>query len=55
MMGYPTAPFATIKLDGDADKFRKNIRNQFNQICYGDIYDELLEVCKILKIVAITC
>lgn len=54
MAGYPNAALATIKLEGDSDKFRKDMRGQFNHICWADIYNELLDVCKILKINVLT-
>ncbi|MCL5985610.1 MAG: hypothetical protein M1371_03490 [Actinobacteria bacterium] len=48
--GFPTLPFAAIKLHGDPEKFIQNVRSQYMHFCYGDITSELLDVCKLLDI-----
>lgn len=53
--GWPSGPFVTVKLDGDAKKFLENIRSQYNYIVYEDVVDELIELCEILKIKYINC
>ena len=53
--GWPSGPFVTLKLDGDPIKFLDNVRHQYNHLIYADIVDELIDVCKVLKIRAIVC
>jgi L-fucose isomerase len=43
-------PHAFIKLDGDAERFVQNCRSNHMHMSYGDLKDELIEVCEILQI-----
>ncbi len=43
-------PHAFIKLDGDAERFVQNCRSNHMHMSYGDLKDELVEVCEILQI-----
>jgi len=48
--GFKIWPHAYVKLETDAKKFIQNVRSEYTHFCYGDHIDELLDVCKILKI-----
>ena len=49
-IGFPNMPYACIKLDGDPEKFINNLRSQYMHICYDDLKDRLVDVCKVLKV-----
>jgi len=53
-LGFLSLPYAAIKLDGDPQKFVDNLRSQYMHICYDQLKDKLLEVCKVLDIKPIT-
>ncbi len=48
--GWPSMPYAALKLDGDPEKFIQNLRSQYMHFCYGDLTGELIEVCNLLDI-----
>lgn len=54
-LGFLNLPYATIKLDGDPQKFVDNLRSQYMHICYDTLKEKLLEVCKLLGIRPIVC
>lgn len=51
-LGWPSMPFAAIKLNGDPDAFINELRSQYMHIIYDDIVDELIAVCNVLQIEA---
>jgi len=51
--GYPMWPHAFLHLDGDLDEFVRNLRSEYIHMAYGDLTDDLLEVCRLLGIEAI--
>jgi L-fucose isomerase-like protein len=53
--GWPTGPFVTLKLDGDAAKFLDNVRHQYNHFIYEDILEDLVDVCDVLQLKVIVC
>ena len=54
-LGFLNLPYATIKLDGDPQKFVDNLRSQYMHICYDTLKEKLLDVCKLLGIRPILC
>ena len=48
--GYPMWPHAFLHLDGDLKEFVRNLRSEYIHMAYGDLTDDLLEVCKLLHI-----
>ena len=52
-LGFLSLPYAAIKLDGDPQKFVDNLRSQYMHICYDELKEKLLEVCRVLDIRAI--
>lgn len=52
-LGFSSLPYATIKLDGDPQKFVDNLRSQYMHICYDELKEKLIEVCKVLDIIPI--
>ena len=51
--GYPMWPHAFLKLDGDLDFFVQNLRSEYIHMAYGNLKEDLLEVCELLKIKSI--
>ena len=49
-LGFLSLPYAAIKLDGHPQKFVDNLRSQYMHICYDDLKEKLLEVCRVLDI-----
>ena len=52
-LGFSSLPYATIKLDGNPQKFVDNLRSQYMHICYDELSDKLIEICKVLNITPI--
>jgi L-fucose isomerase len=48
--GFPYWPHAFIKLKGDVDLFIQNQRSEYISMCYGDLKEELLDLCYLLDI-----
>lgn len=48
--GYPMWPHAFLRLDGDLKEFVRNLRSEYIHMAYGDLTDDLLEVCGLLRI-----
>jgi L-fucose isomerase len=48
--GYPMWPHAFLHLDGDLGEFVRNLRSEYIHMAYGDLTDDLLEVCRLLGI-----
>jgi L-fucose isomerase-like protein len=48
--GFPCWPHAFIKLKGDVDQFVQNQRSEYISMCYGDLKEELLDLCYLLDI-----
>lgn len=48
--GFPYWPHAFIKLNGDVDLFVQNQRSEYVSMCYGDLREELLDLCYLLEI-----
>jgi L-fucose isomerase len=48
--GYPMWPHAFLHLDGDLNEFVRNLRSEYIHMAYGDLTDDLLEVCRLLNI-----
>lgn len=51
--GYPMWPHAFLHLDGDLCEFVRNLRSEYIHMAYGDLTDDLLEVCGLLGIESI--
>ena len=43
-------PHAFINFKGDIDSFFQNLRSEYTHVAYGDLKDQLVEVCKVLGI-----
>jgi L-fucose isomerase len=48
--GYPMWPHAFINFKGDIDAFIQNLRSEYIHMTYGDLKDQLVEVCRVLGI-----
>lgn len=48
--GFPYWPHAFINLKGDVDQFVQNQRSEYISLCYGDLKEELLDLCYLLDI-----
>jgi L-fucose isomerase len=48
--GFPHWPHAFINLKGDVDLFVQNQRSEYVSMCYGDLKEELLDLCYLLDI-----
>ncbi len=48
--GFPTLPHAFVKLEADPKRFVQNCGSHFTHICYADLKEGLLEICRLLKI-----
>jgi L-fucose isomerase len=48
--GYPMWPHAFLKLDGDLEDFIQNLRSEYIHMAYGDLTEDLLEVCEALDV-----
>lgn len=48
--GYPMWPHAFIHFKGDIDAFIQNLRSEYIHMAYGDLKDQLVEVCRVLEI-----
>lgn len=48
--GYPMWPHAFLKLDGNLDVFVQNLRSEYIHMAYGDLTDDLAEVCGLMNI-----
>jgi L-fucose isomerase len=48
--GYPMWPHAFLHLDGDLKEFVRNLRSEYIHMAYGDMTEDLLEVCRLLDI-----
>jgi L-fucose isomerase len=51
--GYPMWPHAFLRLDGDLDTFVQNLRSEYIHMAYGDLQEDLVEVCEMLGVEAI--
>ncbi len=49
-VGCPPYPFIMVELDEDTDEFMQNICSQHYAIVYGDVRQELQELCRLLAI-----
>lgn len=47
--GYPMWPHAFLHLDGDLDRFVQNLRSEYIHMAYGDVKEDLLETCRLLR------
>jgi L-fucose isomerase-like protein len=52
-VGCPPYPFITVELDDDSDTFMQNICSQHYAIVYGDVRQELKELCRLLAFTTI--
>ena len=52
-VGCPPYPSMKVVLEGDTEHFGQNMCSQHYAIVYGDISNELIELCKLLGIRAI--
>ena len=48
--GFPNWPHAFVKLRGDPDAFMQNQRSEYISMSYGDVRDELVDLCYLLDI-----
>ncbi len=48
--GFPCWPHAFVKLDGDVERFVQNQRSEYISMCYGDLKEELLDLCYLLDV-----
>lgn len=48
--GFPYWPHAFIKLRGNVEDFIQNQRSEYISMCYGDLKEELLDLCYLLDI-----
>lgn len=48
--GFPNWPHVFIKLKGDTEAFIQNQRSEYISMCYGDLMEELLDLCDLLEI-----
>jgi L-fucose isomerase-like protein len=48
--GFPYWPHAFIRLEGNLDTFVQNQRSEYISMCYGDVREELLDLCYLLGI-----
>lgn len=48
--GFPYWPHAFIKLGGDPEVFIQNQRSEYISMCYGNLTEELLDLCYLLEI-----
>jgi L-fucose isomerase-like protein len=49
-VGCPTYPIVAVELDGDTGEFMQNLCSQHYAIVYGDVRDQLRELCRILDV-----
>lgn len=48
--GYPIWPHALIKIKGDINKFIENLRSEYIHMTYGDMVNELKDLCEVFDI-----
>ena len=48
--GWPNWPHAFINMKGDPWKFLQTSRSQYTQFCYGNLIEELKEICRLYDI-----
>lgn len=54
-VGCPPYPFITVELDGAIDTFMQHICSQHYAIVYGDVRQELKELCRLVAITTVSC
>jgi L-fucose isomerase-like protein len=52
-VGCPPYPFITVELDSDIDTFMQNMCSQHYAIVYGDVRQELRELCRLLAMTTV--
>jgi L-fucose isomerase len=52
-VGCPPYAFMMLKLDGDSEFFIQNLFSQHYAMAYGNVTEELIQLCKLLKIESI--
>lgn len=54
-LGWKTMQWGISTLQGDTEKFIRDIRSQYSHMIYADVYDKLLAVCELLGVEPLVC